>query len=239
MLTQQPLGTPSARWEASTVGRWTPAPPPIPESVVVAAPHPDDEVLGLGMVLVGLEREGCQVTILACTDGEASHARSDLITPDQLVVRRQVERALALHRLGVDPVVRRLQLPDSGLSRHTAELTRHLTDHAADGATLVVPWIHDDHPDHRAVAQAGIRAARRSGAPLWQVPIWGKVRRVHGFTGRVAHLHLTAEAIAWKAEAVRAFTSQLEPLGPGAHDGPVVHPDELARMLDGTETVLW
>ena len=69
--------------------------------------------------------------------------------------------------------------------------------------------------------------------------IWGKVRRRHPYRGRRAELHLSIAARSLKAEAVGAFVSQIEPVGPGEHDGPVVHPEELAAMLDGTEVVLW
>ncbi len=42
-----------------------------------------------------------------------------------------------------------------------------------------------------------------------------------------------------KAAAAAAFTSQVLPLGPGPLDGPVLHPAELACMLDGVELILW
>ena len=218
--------------------RWAPTAPPCGPDVVIAAPHPDDEVLGAGMTMRWLVGRGHALTVVACTDGEASHARSDAIDPDELRRRRHGERAAAFRALGIDPPVVRLGLPDGGLAGHVVALADELGRRCTDGTTLLVPWAHDGHPDHRAVAAAGAAAARMSGATLWQIPIWGKVRRDRPFGGRVHHLELSPADREVKAAAVAAFVTQTTPVGPGPHDGPVVHPDELERMLDGVEVVL-
>lgn len=218
--------------------RWAPTAPPWPHHVVVAAPHPDDEVLGVGITMRWLLAHGGAVTVVACTDGEGSHARSSAITRDELRARRRAERATAFRALGIDPPVERLALPDGGLAGHVGTLADEFAGRCSPGTTLVVPWEHDGHPDHRAVAAAGVVAARRRGATLWQVPIWGKVRRARPFGGRVHRLELGPADRAAKATAVAAFVTQLTPVGPGEHDGPVVHPGELDRMLDGVELVL-
>jgi len=110
------------------------------------------------------------VTVVACTDGEASHRRSTAITSADLRERRAQERAAALRVLGLDPDVRRLGLPDGALAEHRARLQEELEALAAPDTTIVVPWEHDDHPDHRAAWQAGTSAAQRCGAALWQCP---------------------------------------------------------------------
>jgi len=207
--------------------------------VIVVAPHPDDEVLGLGTTMRWLTGLGISVTVVACTDGEASHKRSTAIGPEDLRARRADERSAAFRVLGIDPNVRRLGLPDGALAEHRATLQAELEALTSPETTIVVPWEHDGHPDHRAAWQAGAAAARHSGAALWRVPIWGKVRRERPLSGRVARLRLSPEAESVKASAAAAFTSQIAPLGPGPLDGPVLHPAELACMLDGVELVLW
>ncbi len=221
------------------LGRWIPAPPCSSPRVVVVAPHPDDEVLGMGTMMRWLTGLRISVTVVACTDGEASHRWSTAIAAAELRARRAQERASALRVLGIDPEVRRLGLPDGALDAHRLALQEELEALASPETTIVVPWEHDGHPDHRAAWQAGAGAARRTGAALWQVPIWGKVRRHRPLSGRVARLRLSPDAEEVKASAAAAFTSQIAPLGPGPLDGPVLHPAELASMLDGVELVLW
>lgn len=221
------------------IGTWDPGPPPAPRSLVVAAPHPDDECLGAGAIMRWCQHEGAAVTVVGCTDGEASHARSTAVTADELRDRRRAERAQALEGLGLIATVHELHLPDGALAGHVPGLTEALVALAPAGTTLLVPWDHDDHPDHRSVAAAGMAAAARTGATLWRSPVWGKVRPDRPFEGRWSTLVLDEDARIHKATAVRTFTSQLQPVGPGAYDGPVVHPDELDRMLDGTEVLLW
>ena len=206
---------------------------------MVVAPHPDDEVLGAAGIMRWCQDLGTTVTVVACTDGEASHAGSDVVTPTELRRRRRLERDAALAVLGLDAAVRHLGLADGGLPGQVPRLVAALAATVGSDATLLVPWEHDDHPDHRAVAEAGATVATLLGAPLWRVPIWGKVRRDRPYPGHVATLALTPGYRAVKEAAAAAFGSQLVPLGPGPLDGPVVHPHELERMLDGTELLLW
>lgn len=222
-----------------TIGMWSPLPPEHDGGVlVVVAPHPDDEILGAGMTMCWWQRHGGSVVVVGCTDGEASHAGSTAIRPSQLRARRMTERQTALDRLGLDVEVARLGLADGAMATQVPELIEALGAIVPDGATVVVPWEGDDHPDHRAAAHAGAQAATERHARLWRTPIWGKVRGVRppGLPGH--HLRLTDAAREAKAFAVAAHSSQLEPLGPVPEDGPVVHPAELAAMLDGTELLL-
>lgn len=240
----------------SVVGRWSPTPPPLPDALVVVAPHPDDEVLGAAMTMRWAHENGCRVSVIACTDGEASHGRSTAVTSRELRRRRAGERAEALGVLGLDPAVRRLGFPDGGVADHVADLAEELAVRCGPGTAILVPWANDGHPDHEAVAEAGALAAERTQACLWQAPIWGKVRCPQRFDPRrfdpggldpggessgtrTSHLYLTDHARSIKATAASAFVTQIAPVGDGAFDGPVVDADELAAMLDGAETIIW
>ena len=59
-----------------------------PATAVVVAPHPDDEVLGVGGLLSLLARAGTAIHVVAVTDGEASHPKSPTLTPQELAARR-------------------------------------------------------------------------------------------------------------------------------------------------------
>jgi LmbE family N-acetylglucosaminyl deacetylase len=244
--------------------------------LLVVAPHPDDEVLACAGLMRWAVEAGATVEIVAVTDGEASHRRSHRIQPAELVVRRAEERRRALGRLGLGHLaVHRLQLPDSAVAEHEADLTDWLVhrlacptapdarpDRGSDAAppagvgggpgpdraagrragspagavtTVVVPWEYDGHPDHEAVARAGLQAASVTGIGCWQVPIWSLVGGAFDVSADQLDLGRFA---ATKAEAARCFRTQLVALGPGADDGPVVHPGELETLTGPVERVL-
>ncbi len=216
--------------------RWTTATPPTPSRLAVIAPHPDDEVLGAAGLMRWAADAGADVVIVSVTDGEASHASSDRITPDALAQRRALERAAALAVLGLEAApVWRLGLTDGAVRDQADRLAALLMRLLRIGDTLVVPWRHDGHPDHEAVTEAAERAAETIGMACWEVPIWS---RVHGTfdDADVRELEL-GEFSNVKRAAVCEFRSQLIPLGPGPGDGPVVHPRELRALTSSTELI--
>jgi hypothetical protein len=93
-------GTAEDRWRAwPPLGARSPWPALDPAGladVVVIAPHPDDEVLGVGDLLALAAAAGARVRLVAVTDGERSHPRSSAITPAQLRRERPREAARAL-----------------------------------------------------------------------------------------------------------------------------------------------
>lgn len=220
---------------------WSGRPPEAQEQVVVVAPHPDDEVISCAALMVWLSSLGHRLAIVAVTDGEASHASSTRIDPDDLRERRARERAAALQVLELEVPVHRLGLPDGAVHDHERRLSHALEEQIGPDTTVVAPWRRDGHPDHEAAGRSALVATRRTGAHLWEVPIWAKVRSGSPLSSRglVSSLVLPDDMRRRKAEAVACFASQLRALGPEAVDGPVVHPHELDAMLDGREDVLW
>jgi LmbE family N-acetylglucosaminyl deacetylase len=198
-----------------------------------------------------LAAAGVPLTVVAVTDGEASHARSRRVDAAALVARRAAERDEALRRLGVAPAaVHRLGLPDGGLARGgherrladaLAAILSSLSPPAGRGPrpSVLVPWRHDGHPDHEATARAALAAAARTGARVGEVMIWATVAGTVPDDGATARFLPGASLAARKRHAAAAFASQLVAQGPSPLDGPVVHPHELAALLAGPEAVRW
>lgn len=239
-------GAPPPTWrpDATETGATWLGPVPEPgEHVLVVAPHPDDEVIAAAGLLVWLSQIGSRASVMAVTDGEASHCRSTVVTPDELRQRRAQERAAAMSFLGLPVAIERLGLPDGGVAGHEEALTTTLVERSDRSTTIVAPWRHDGHVDHDAVGRAAMAAARRTGAALWEVPIWAKVRAPASFRAAGPHpssrLVLSAALAARKRDALGCHTSQLQPLGPSPLDGPVVHPHEVDAFLDGIEELRW
>lgn len=198
---------------------------PPPRRVVVLAPHPDDEVLGVGGLLALLSRAGASVEVVAVTDGEASHPASTAVPPTELSLVRTMETVTALTALGLRPTVHRLGLRDGG----AGSLEDPVTDALASddellqpGDWLLAPWDSDGHPDHEAVGRAAHRVVERTGARLLAYPVWAwhwaQPADPRVPWSRASVVRLPADVRRAKAAAVTAFRSQTEPLGPDPAD---------------------
>jgi LmbE family N-acetylglucosaminyl deacetylase len=220
-----------------------------PATAVVVAPHPDDEVLAVGGLLLLLSRAGTAIHIVAVTDGEASHPRSPTLTARELAARRVDETAKALSLLGLEAAsVQRLRLPDGGVRQAenygghiTAAVMRILAHTAGNGqAWCLVPWTGDGHPDHAAAGAAAITAvgatARLLAYPVWmwhwaepgdpRVP-WWQARRVL----------LPDDVRDAKRAAIAAFETQVNPLSDDPADAAILPPNVQARFTRDVEFV--
>ncbi|MEV0354972.1 PIG-L deacetylase family protein [Nocardia sp. NPDC050697] len=229
-------GTPTVTWQPLVAG--LPVAEPEIDALVLVAPHPDDEVLGLGALTAALTGRGVPVTIIAVTDGDASHPGSPTHTPAALAELRRRESAAAAAVLGVTDIVH-LGLPDGAVTDHEDRLTELLAPHLPAGATVAVPFHADGHPDHEATARAAAAAAR--GLPLLEYPIWLWHWSHPGDPDidwtRARRLPATPGQAERKRRAVAAFASQIAPLSAHPADRAVLPAHILARLLDLDEVV--
>lgn len=133
------------------------------QTALVLAPHPDDEVLGMGGTIAMLARRGVRVVVAITTRG-----RERDFGPEQIAtVRREAERAHAV--LGVSesrfldefPAAYLDTVPQADLNRALAGLVQEVRPD-----TLFLPFVGDIHFDHQAVFNAGMVAARPNGAAV-------------------------------------------------------------------------
>src|SRR5690554_4503385 len=68
--------------------------------ILVASPHPDDETLGCGGLIARCAQLNIPVTVLAMTNGEASHP-GDANWQQKLALIRHQEQQNALRSLGL------------------------------------------------------------------------------------------------------------------------------------------
>jgi len=146
--------------------------------------------------------------------------------------------------LGVDAEhVHRLELPDGGVGERQDELTARLVEVVGDGrgALVVAPWRDDGHPDHEAAGRSGAAAARRTGADLWEYPLWfwhwgdpdqAPWPLLHPFV-------IEGEALQAKQRAILAHESQVAPLSDLDGDETLLPPELLAHFEQGPEHYLW
>jgi LmbE family N-acetylglucosaminyl deacetylase len=208
--------------------------------VLVVSPHPDDEALAIGGVLAHLHRRGFTITMVAVTDGEAARPDASVAERRRMAEVRTGERRSAARclDLGSLPVLR-LKLPDGGVAGVEDELGDRLAwllgriGSAGDPRPLcLAPWRRDGHPDHEASGRATAAAARRTGSPLFEFPVWAWQWLMPDDPrfpwARLRLQHLGPASRAAKARAVNQFVSQTCPEGGGRK--PVLAADMLARF---------
>ena len=224
-----------------------------PATVVVVAPHPDDEILGVGGLLAMLARAGSTIHVVAVTDGEASHPGSPTLDRERLAALRVEETHDALAALGArGATVERLRLPDGGVTAGeaasgiiTATVIRLLASSAHLGsAWCLVPWARDGHPDHDAAGQAAVTGALGSARvlayPVWMWH-WAQPRDPAVPWSYARRVPLQPEVQAAKQAAVSCFRTQIAPLSDDPADAAILPPPVLARLTRDVEVIfeLW
>lgn len=238
------LGTSEARWLRSgalhDLPRWQPAPV---RSVVIVAPHPDDEVLGAGGLARQMADRGVPIDLVAVTDGEASHPHSPHARPADLARWRASERRRALHRLGVTVrYATHLHLADGGVAPGEDQLAAAVAAVAGPDTLLLAPWAHDGHPDHDATGRAARRAAAHTGCRLAEYLVWAWHWSAPGDgaipLGAAVRVDLHQRQRAAKRWATAAYRSQVRPLGPGRDSAAILPPPVLRRAWRSFEVLL-
>jgi LmbE family N-acetylglucosaminyl deacetylase len=127
--------------------------------IVVVAPHQDDEILGAGGTLIKALGSGAQVKVVYLTSGKPAEASQ--------LERETVEVSL---KLGYETEFLRYPLGNIPVDGPAAErLGSSIREFAAQ--SCFVPFLLDDHDDHRRASQL-LLAAYRGGLLPSRLSIW-------------------------------------------------------------------
>jgi LmbE family N-acetylglucosaminyl deacetylase len=209
--------------------------------LVVVAPHPDDETLGLGATIAQLVASGVDVQVVSVSDGGAAQPGASPSEQLRLATTRKYELRRATGILGIGPPIS-LGLPDGRLADHEDGLTDTLVNilqDAAPGTWCAATWRGDGHPDHEAVGRAAADACARTGATLLEYPVWmwhwASPADSDVPWDRAYSTPLPRWAVSRKRLAAHCFRSQLET---GTTDSaPVLPAFVLQRLLAVGELV--
>lgn len=141
------------------------------EIVLVAAPHPDDEVLGCGGSIARHIQTGRQVFVVYLSSGE--HGSADR-PPAELGTLREQEATEAMGTLGVPAAnLRFLRFPDGGINPALPDQAGAVTAALRElrPELLYLPHPDDASFDHRAAFTLCWRAAAMAGSRNF--PEWG------------------------------------------------------------------
>ena len=209
--------------------------------LVVVAPHPDDETLGLGATAAHLVASGIDVQVVSVSDGGAAQPGASPLDRTRLEVIRRSELLRATSVLGVPPPLP-LGLPDGQLLDHEvrlADLLVQILEKAAPGTWCAATWRGDGHPDHEAVGRAAAAACQRTGVTLVEYPVWMWHWASPGDPAvpwdRAYTVPVSDWALSCKPLAAQCFHSQFEPGADGASPG--LPPFVLERLLAVCEVI--
>ncbi len=208
--------------------------------IAIIAPHPDDETLGCGGLMALCGQWGVPLTVLAMTDGDASHPGSMRTTPEQLVALRAEERSQAMTVLGVSHAqVERLHLPDGRMHELDAVsrercVRRIVSVLGRDRIqTLFVTASTDEHADHRA-SHALVQRALQRIRPMRTLTY--EVWPPEGQVAAGEHWSLDIQTVReQKRRAIACFVSQCGGMIADDPAGFVMPESLLARALAARE----
>ncbi len=209
--------------------------------LVVVAPHPDDETLGLGATIAQLAAAGVDVNVVSVSDGGAADPGATPWERTRLETTRRHELRRAAKVLQI-PAPLSLSLPDGELADHEDHLAESLADilaAAGPGTWCAATWRGDGHPDHEAVGRAAAEACARTRTALLEYPVWmwhwaSPADSVVPWE-RAHAVPAAGPALARKRLAAQCFRSQFEP-GAG-RSAPVLPAVVLQRLLAVGEVV--
>jgi LmbE family N-acetylglucosaminyl deacetylase len=175
-----------------------------PERALFLAPHPDDIEIGCGGLLLRRADAGAASRLVFLTDGAA------VGTPEQDAHFREVrwaEARAASERLGLsEPVGVRIDERSFRAADRREPAVAAIADELRefDPDAVFLPWVADQHPDHRHTNVLLAEALRRTGRTptVYGYEVWS-------FAPPGAVVDVSRE-LERKLDLIRCYASQLE-----------------------------
>lgn len=176
---------------------------PSADGLVVLAPHVDDEVLGCFGAIRHFRASGRPVMVVYLTDGAASPGP---LSGPALIAARRAEAHEVCSLMGVSSVFH-LDSPDGQLWRHP-ELASYLAEvlQTYSGAAILVPYVGDYHPDHRATGSL-LLSALEGRIPVPAAVVEFQIQTPIPMVEVNCLIDITS-AVAEKIDLLNRFTSQ-------------------------------
>jgi len=141
---------------------------PTAERTLVFSPHPDDDTFGCGGALLHARRNGATVHVVYVTSGERDGLGGDI---------REGEARRVATALGATVEFWHYPTRSIPIGTESVERMRHTIAVQRPGA-IFLPFLADDHPDHRRVAELFASAFHDAPAPdaeVWAYQVYSTV----------------------------------------------------------------
>lgn len=185
-------------------------------SVLIVAPHPDDEVIGCGGLIARLVKEGNAPHIVVMTGGEGAHKGCCSISKADIIKNRRQLTRNAMSILGVpDTHIHELNFPDGGISAdhgQVEDLKRLIED--LKPQSIFVPHWGEGWSDHVKTAEI-VKKLAPASAEIWEYCVWMWYYNIwRGLDWKnAAVLRMTSGEHSQKLKAMDAYIRPLAPCG--------------------------
>jgi len=127
-------------------------------TVLILAPHPDDEVFGCGGAIMRHLSQNDQVSVIIATDGHAAVIHDNEQAKQNYISTRYQESQYAAQILGYENL-QMWHFPDRELKYNNSTVEKAIQTILKNKATLIyAPSVFEIHPDHFNLAQIAIDA---------------------------------------------------------------------------------
>ena len=137
------------------------------DRILIVAPHPDDEAVGCGGLLV---KHGTQCDIMLLTDGRKGYLSSDCVDEDWLASEREKELRQMAISVGVQKISA-LHIPDGTLASHKERVVQ---EDISGYSIVFVPNRHERHKDHCVVTKwfQSMIKKKKLKCRLYEYEVW-------------------------------------------------------------------
>lgn len=139
--------------------------------VIVLAPHPDDDILGAGGTLLKARDAGASVTVVYLTNGSNDKRRAEKIKTESVSVCNLAGFASTF----LDFPVGHIPLTSPKFER----ALDHIFSRASSRIALFLPFLLDDHDDHRRISQviqeSNVLASRAPQIEIWAYQVYSTI----------------------------------------------------------------
>ena len=186
------------------------------KSLVVFAPHPDDETLGCGAIISRKIGEGYDVFVAVMTDGRHSHNHVLGITdppPVTIKMTRRGEFHQAMEILGVKKSnTQMLDFEDGELGEHFEEALERSSSilSRVRPVEVYVTYRADKKRDHENAFKIVNQSLTQLGiaATIYEYPIWSRKKAPAEYSKQGTFILEVANQLAVKRAAIGKYRSQ-------------------------------
>jgi LmbE family N-acetylglucosaminyl deacetylase len=194
---------------------------------LIVSPHPDDETIGCGGIMIARRELGLETHIVLLTNGQASHAGHPKLDVEELSrLRRNESRRAVAALAGPDAKIHFLNYSDGELDCLTPEKAGGLVDSLAalierlKPGEILIPCFAEGSSEHDASHRYAVSAvARISPRPrVLEYVVWGLRNPFHllsaASTARAVYRCGLGSRRSDKRRALRMYRTQVDAVPP-------------------------